>query len=85
MVGSKVYVAEVAIQAGSVVWRVASGPGWSSVGCQPVHLHGALAFDRWEDDTAGRVAELSRSFDRVCDGLAGMATELEHVQVLPLG
>lgn len=83
--GSKIYVAEATLTPTTVVWRVATGPGWASAGGQPSRDAGVLGLDGWEDPAEAITCEVHHSVSRVSRSLSRMANQLAGVRPLPLG
>lgn len=83
--GSKIFIVEATLTPSTIVWRVASGPGWATAGGQPYRDGSSVGYLDWEDTAEGITSETHHVIGRVGRSLSRMAAELRCVRPLPLG
>lgn len=83
--GSRIFVAESFLTPSSIVWRVASGPGWATAGGQPDRRHGVMDLTSWGSEPNAITWEASRALFHSAAVLRRWALQLGDVQALPVG
>lgn len=82
---SRIFIAEAFMDPGGVTYRLASGPGWGSVGGSDVHVHGRARAALDTELTDEVLAAVGIAVLNIGNELVRMADRLELVQPLPLG
>lgn len=84
-VGSTIIIAEAKLQPGGIVWRVASGRGWESLGGQRVLCGGAFTDPAGGDYTDRAIDDCAAAIRCCIDELDKCAGYADHTQALSVG
>lgn len=82
---SRIFIAEAFLDLGGVTWRIASGPGWASVGGRDVHASGRLRANLDTELTDEVIAAVTQPLHNVVGEMTAMAQWIEAVDGLHYG